>query len=92
MATKQKSTGSAVGFDTDRQRGVVKWWSSEKGFGFITPDGLTPGRGNDIFVHHSGITESRNGARKDLQEGERVEFEVEETDKGPSAINVMAIA
>jgi len=61
--------------------GTVKWFSDDKGFGFITPD-----EGNrDLFVHHSGI--NSNGYRT-LTEGARVSYEEEPGDKGPKAVNV----
>jgi CspA family cold shock protein len=63
--------------------GIVKWFSDEKGFGFIAPDG----GGKDLFVHFSGI-DSREG-RRTLAEGERVSFEVEEHEKGPRAVRVL---
>jgi CspA family cold shock protein len=61
--------------------GTVKWFSDEKGFGFITPD--EPG--DDLFVHHTAI--SGEGFRS-LAEGAKVSFEVEQGDKGPKAVNV----
>jgi CspA family cold shock protein len=61
--------------------GTVKWFSDDKGFGFITPD-----EGNrDLFVHHTGI--NANGYRS-LPEGVRVSYEEEQGDKGPKAVNV----
>lgn len=57
--------------------GKVKFFNSEKGFGFIAPDG----GGADVFVHKSGT-------REDLYENDQVTFEVEQTQKGLSAINV----
>ncbi len=60
--------------------GTVKWFNSEKGYGFITTD-----EGNDIFVHYSAIKEE---GFKTLNEGEKVEFEVIEGDRGPQASNV----
>lgn len=62
-------------------RGTVKWFSSEKGYGFITPeDG-----GNDVFVHFSAINST--GFRT-LNEGDQVEFDVEEGQRGLQAANV----
>ena len=64
--------------------GTVKWFSDEKGFGFITPD--DPGK--DLFVHYSNI--AGNGF-KTLAEGTKVSFDQEEGPKGPNAANVQAI-
>jgi len=72
------SKGSSVG------TGTVKWFSDEKGFGFITPDG----GGRDLFVHFSGIT---GDGYRSLSEGAKVSFEEENGDKGPKAINVQKI-
>jgi len=63
--------------------GIVKWFSDKKGFGFIERED-----GGDIFVHHSAINSS--GFRT-LSEGDRVTFDVEEGDRGPSAKNVTKI-
>ncbi|MBE6082191.1 MULTISPECIES: cold-shock protein [Tissierellales] len=63
--------------------GTVKWFNSEKGFGFITGDD-----GNDVFVHFSQI--NKDGF-KTLEEGERVSFEVSKGEKGPQASNVTSI-
>jgi cold shock protein len=61
--------------------GTVKWFNADKGFGFITPeDG-----GKDLFVHHSAI--EGNGYRS-LDEGAKVSYETEASDKGPKAIKV----
>ncbi|AFU19445.1 MULTISPECIES: transcription antiterminator/RNA stability regulator CspE [Actinobacillus] len=64
--------------------GIVKWFNSTKGFGFITPDQ----GGKDIFVHFSGIVGSNF---RTLEEGAKVEFEVQDSDRGPSAVNVKAL-
>ncbi len=60
--------------------GIVKWFSEKKGYGFIEQD-----EGRDIFVHYSSINIP---GFKTLAEGERVSFEVEESDRGPVAKNV----
>ena len=61
--------------------GIVKWFSDEKGFGFITPDEGS----KDLFVHHTNIM--ADGYRS-LAEGARVEYDSEQGDKGPKAVNV----
>ena len=63
--------------------GTVKWFSAEKGFGFIARDG-----GSDVFVHHSAI--DMTGFRN-LEEGQNVEFELTTTDKGEQAQSVRVI-
>ncbi len=64
--------------------GTVKWFNDSKGFGFITPqDGS-----KDVFVHHSSI---QGNGFKSLAEGQQVQFEVEQGQKGPSAVKVQAI-
>ena len=62
-------------------KGKVKWFNTQKGFGFITPDDGS----KDCFVHFSGIG---GEGFKNLAEGQEVEFEVVDTPKGPKAINV----
>ena len=64
--------------------GTVKWFSDEKGFGFITPDE----GGKDLFVHFSAIT--GNGFRT-LAEGAKVSYDAEEGPKGPNAANVQPL-
>lgn len=62
--------------------GTVKWFNEKKGFGFIASDD-----GTDVFVHFSAIQDS---GFKTLAEGQRVSFDVESGEKGPSAVNVKA--
>ena len=64
--------------------GTVKWFNEAKGFGFITPDGGA----KDCFVHHTAI---QGQGFKTLAEGEKVEFEVVEGQKGPAAQNVVRL-
>jgi len=64
--------------------GVVKWFNADKGFGFITQDG-----GPDVFVHFSAIDGS---GYRNLEENDKVEFEVTAGPKGPSAANVRRIS
>ena len=63
--------------------GTVKWFNSEKGFGFIAGED-----GNDLFVHFSQI---QNEGYKSLEEGQKVSYEVGEGQKGPQAVNVMPL-
>jgi len=65
--------------------GTVKWFSNDKGYGFITPDD----GGQDLFVHH---TEIAGSGFKTLAEGAKVEFEVTQGPKGPQATDVQVIA
>jgi CspA family cold shock protein len=62
-------------------QGTVKWFSDEKGYGFIAPEDGS----EDVFVHHTGIA---GGGFRSLEEGERVTYEVSQGRKGPQAANV----
>ena len=64
--------------------GTVKWFSHDKGYGFITPDA----GGRDLFVHYSGI--GGDGYRS-LPEGSKVTYDEEQGDKGPKAVNVVKL-
>jgi len=64
-------------------QGTVKWFSDQKGYGFITPE-----NGKDVFVHHSAI---QGEGYKSLAEGARVEFNIEQGPKGEQATNVVKL-
>jgi cold shock protein len=64
--------------------GTVKWFNAEKGYGFISQDG-----GPDVFVHFSAI---QGTGYRNLEENQRVEFEVTQGQKGPQAANVRPVA
>jgi cold shock protein len=68
----------------NKVKGSVKWFNESKGFGFITPENGS----KDVFVHFSAIADT---GFKTLAENQRVEFEVTDGAKGPSAANVVAI-
>jgi CspA family cold shock protein len=67
------------------ERGVVKWFSNAKGYGFITM-----GNGQDAFAHYSDIVAPK-GEYKTLDEGMEVEFDILDSDKGPKAINIIKV-
>lgn len=64
-------------------RGTVKWFSNQKGYGFVTPE-----NGKDVFVHFSAI---QGDGYKTLNEGEAVEFEINQGPKGEQAVNVVRL-
>ena len=63
------------------EQGTVKWFNDSKGYGFISP-----ASGEDLFVHFSNITGS---GFKSLQEGDRVSFDIQQSERGPQAVNVV---
>jgi cold shock protein len=71
--------------EPQRIQGTVRWFSRVKGYGFIQPDGQE----KDVFVHFSAI---QGEGYRNLDEGQRVEFAVEDTDKGPQAVQVVGLA
>jgi CspA family cold shock protein len=66
-----------------RYTGTVKWFSDRKGYGFITRD-----EGKDVFCHHSGI---RPGGPRSLNEGDKVEFGIENGPRGPKAADLVVL-
>ena len=68
----------------NRTTGTVKWFSRVKGYGFIAPDGGE----KDVFVHYSAIV---GEGYRNLEEGQRVEFSIEESGKGPQAVQVTSL-
>jgi cold shock protein len=83
---RQRGLGFAVSKFERRfsMKGKVKWFNDQKGFGFIEVEG-----GKDVFVHHSSIT---GEGFKSLREGDEVEFEVTQGQKGPQATNVKVVS
>ncbi len=69
---------------SNKMTGLVKWFNAEKGFGFISPEDGS----KDVFVHFSAI---QGNGFKTLAEGQNVEFEIQDGQKGPAAVNVTAI-
>jgi CspA family cold shock protein len=70
--------------DNGRILGTVQWFSRVKGYGFVRPDGQE----EDVFVHYSAI---RGEGYRNLNEGQRVEFTMEDTSKGPQAVDVIGL-
>jgi CspA family cold shock protein len=68
---------------SERETGTVKWFNAAKGYGFIARES-----GDDVFVHYSAI---RGTGYRNLDEGQRVEFSVEQSPKGPQATDVIAL-
>jgi CspA family cold shock protein len=68
---------------SDRMTGTVKWFNNSKGYGFIEQED-----GPDVFVHYSAIT---GEGYRSLNEGQQVEFDIEEGPKGPQAANVVML-
>ena len=68
----------------ERETGIVKWFNKDKGYGFIARDS-----GGDVFVHYSDISDT---GYRNLEENDRVEFTVEQGDKGPRAKDVTVLS
>ncbi|MGQ9626359.1 MAG: cold shock domain-containing protein [Anaerolineae bacterium] len=68
---------------SERVRGTVKWFNGKKGYGFIQPE-----EGPDVFVHYTAI---QGGGFRTLEEGDQVEFSIENSSKGPQAVNVVRL-
>ena len=77
VGDRQESPATTV--DSERQRGKVKWFSRQRGYGFI----IVEGSGEEIFVHRTALEDVYS-----LQEEQEVEFEIESTPKGPEAVRV----
>lgn len=80
----QRRDRTEAKMESDRKQGTVKWFSRVKGYGFIAPED----EGKEIFVHFSGI---EGEGYRNLEEGQRVTYVVEETAKGPQAVSVRAV-
>lgn len=86
--TDSSTTAQSVGKEVhravpERITGTVKWFSRQKGYGFIQPED-----GEDVFVHYSAI---QGTGFRNLEEGERVEFTIEDSPKGPQAADVVKL-
>lgn len=64
-------------------KGTVKWFNNQKGFGFISDE-----QGRDVFVHYSGI---HSDGFRSLEEGQEVEYDIVQGEKGPQAVNVIKL-
>lgn len=69
--------------EVDTMKGTVKWFNNQKGYGFISDES-----GKDVFVHYSGLV---GDGFKSLDEGQKVEFDVQDGAKGPQAVNVVKL-
>lgn len=69
---------------SEKETGTIKWFSTQKGYGFIQREG-----GSDVFVHYSAI---QGSGFRNLTEGQSVEFTIEQSPRGPQAVNVVALS
>ena len=79
----RKNNTKEIKAGEESMNGTVKWFNDSKGYGFISRED-----GDDVFVHHSSIA---GEGFKSLAEGDKVTFEIEQGDKGPSAVNVQKV-
>lgn len=78
-----RERGIRVGAQASKMKGKVKWFNTNRGFGFITVEG-----GRDVFVHYTAVSAP---GRPRLREGQTVEFEIVQEKKGPRAVNVVPL-